>query len=529
MAVIRGKHLCAVGQEALAALVTDPLVKLRDNQKREQSFFVTLLTDEELAEISTNYCDNLRTCSTGGANCCEHFTTMAAHFGDSNRFIDLGFGIAESDGAVAVFRILCWPEVALWRESMGLPWVDCHVELGLNENNVDIGVWGISGLRSRVGPPSSTQQVSHVLAELQQVIKAGSTAKCLQSLLELALDASAGNTGNTLLARQLLCKVCVTSKDYKAAVLHATAGLDDSSAFTDSETQNRLLWFRAVSQYHLGNTRAALDDLLVIQGQARNFSDTQLEQLHRAVIRFRRHLGQTATGQFFKFPRTPHLFDVGGNAVTRDDLLVGDPDFWIGSGRIVAVEEKIDGANLGVSCGTHYELQFQNRSHYINEESHAQWVGLDHWAKEFGSMVSTILEPERRVLFGEWCTTVHSLEYTRLPSHFIAFDMYDRVTKRWYTRAQLHKILEPTGIPVAPILAFQQIRTRDELIAMLETPSQFRSQGATLEGVYLRHEADDGQVYRCKLVRPDFVQGITSHWMSCGLRKNTIVFNRESV
>ena len=155
--------------------------------------------------------------------------------------------------------------------------------------------------------------------------------------------------------------------------------------------------------------------------------------------------------------------------MTRDDLLVGDPEFWIGAGNTLLVEEKVDGGNLGITCDTNHTLMYQNRSHHVNEASHPQWVGLERWADEFGTALAKILEPERRVLFGEWCTTVHSLEYTRLPSHFIAFDMYDRVTGAWYTRAQLHDVLKDTGIPVVPVLTERAFNSRDELITLLET------------------------------------------------------------
>ena len=214
--------------------------------------------------------------------------------------------------------------------------------------------------------------------------------------------------------------------------------------------------------------------------------------------------------------------------MTRDDLLVGDPEFWIGSGNTLLIEEKVDGGNLGITCDTNHTLMYQNRSHHVNEASHPQWVGLERWADECGTALAKILEPERRILFGEWCTTVHSLEYTRLPSHFIAFDMYDRVTGVWSTRSQLHDALKGTGIPVVPVLTERAFKSREELIALLETQSQYRHDGP-LEGIYLRHEGTDGSMRRCKLVRPDFVQGITSHWMTGEQKKHTLVWNPDAV
>ena len=54
---------------------------------------------------------------------------------------------------------------------------------------------------------------------------------------------------------------------------------------------------------------------------------------------------------FFKFPRTRHIFDAGGEAVSRDDLLYEASEFesLFLSGNSVTIEEKLDGANLGFS------------------------------------------------------------------------------------------------------------------------------------------------------------------------------------
>lgn len=63
----------------------------------------------------------------------------------------------------------------------------------------------------------------------------------------------------------------------------------------------------------------------------------------------------------FKFPRTHHIFDAGGNAVTRDDLLLDPRDAASYLNRPVFVEEKIDGANLGIWLDTAY-TRCQNRT-----------------------------------------------------------------------------------------------------------------------------------------------------------------------
>ena len=83
------------------------------------------------------------------------------------------------------------------------------------------------------------------------------------------------------------------------------------------------------------------------------------------------------SGPTVKCPRTCHLADAGGSAVTRDDLLMtaDDCETFLGRGAVHAtVEEKVDGANLGISIDKKtQQIMFQNRSHFVNASTAAQW------------------------------------------------------------------------------------------------------------------------------------------------------------
>ena len=65
------------------------------------------------------------------------------------------------------------------------------------------------------------------------------------------------------------------------------------------------------------------------------------------------------------------------------------------------------------------------------------------------------------------------------------------------------------------------MHSRAQLLGLLETRSAYY--GGFVEGAYLRVDDDDGglhNAHRGKIVRPDFIQGITSHWSSHTLVKN---------
>ena len=148
-----------------------------------------------------------------------------------------------------------------------------------------------------------------------------------------------------------------------------------------------------------------------------------------------------------KFPRTAHLFDAGGTAVTSDDLVLGDTARFLleldaSEARAVVIEEKLDGGNIGISRGLDGELLVQNRSHYISSGDHPQYRPLFHtWLREPArrAALEALLPPGGDViLFGEWLLARHSVPYLALPDHFVAFDVYDRRTEKFWSRPRFH-------------------------------------------------------------------------------------------
>jgi len=228
----------------------------------------------------------------------------------------------------------------------------------------------------------------------------------------------------------------------------------------------------------------------------------------------------------FKFPRTRHIFDMG--SATRDDLLFSPDDakIFFNKGHVVTIEEKVDGANLGFSLGPNYEIRAQNRSHYVNASSHRQFGQLDSWIEEHRQGLLGILgieEPGRFVLFGEWLAVKHSVFYSRLPSYFLAFDIYDKSEGKFLSRNEVRGKTESAGIPMVPTVFEGVLKNQQELLNFLEGNSRF-TQGF-LEGIYCR--IDEGQFLkiRGKLVRPDFLQQIETSWTHQEFVKNKLDFS----
>ena len=65
---------------------------------------------------------------------------------------------------------------------------------------------------------------------------------------------------------------------------------------------------------------------------------------------------------FFKFPSTPHL-SIGDGVDIRADKVLSESERIAFLRQKIVVEEKIDGANLGLSFDPEGEIRVQNRGH----------------------------------------------------------------------------------------------------------------------------------------------------------------------
>ncbi len=251
----------------------------------------------------------------------------------------------------------------------------------------------------------------------------------------------------------------------------------------------------------------------------------------------------------FKYPRTAHLFDTGGTAATPDDLILSDNDaayavLCDGHTKVV-IEEKVDGANLGISFDPlTQDFLVQNRSHYISNGEHAQFSRITEFIEANRAALHQILctgdyiQNGSLILYGEWLAARHSVPYHKLPGLFVAYDLFDRKQERFVSRTRFHTIMKDSGIPVTPVIdtrtfgPYTQKQKRDghfrsELLRFLGTRSAFRNDNGTIEGVVLR--VDDSESlwnqHRYKIVRPDFVRGCNDgHWSSRQIEKQRVDF-----
>ena len=153
---------------------------------------------------------------------------------------------------------------------------------------------------------------------------------------------------------------------------------------------------------------------------------------------------------FHKFKRTKHILDAGGSGVSRDDLVMTNKESenFLKNSMFV-IEEKVDGANIGLSIDENLVIKAQNRSHFVKSTSHKQFSTLDAWIENHSEDLFKILNPPGEyILFGEWLFAKHSIHYSRLPNLFLAFDIFDKEKNEYLSVVERNSILEKSSIPV---------------------------------------------------------------------------------
>lgn len=240
---------------------------------------------------------------------------------------------------------------------------------------------------------------------------------------------------------------------------------------------------------------------------------------------------------FVKYPRTPHL------AGSR--LQPGDHDHdqvslsMLTQGELVW-EEKVDGANAGISFDAQGDLQLQSRGHVLTGGAReAQFNLFKQWATGIAEDLYIVLG-DRYIMYGEWCYAKHSVWYDALPHYFLEFDVYDKLTNTWLSTPVRHELLKPLGVHHVPVLHVGYLRNRAQMEQLI-TRSQFKTPDWThtfeqhviklgmdvaqvwsqtersdlSEGLYVKQELNGEVIGRYKFVRYDFVQTILdsgSHW-----------------
>lgn len=219
-----------------------------------------------------------------------------------------------------------------------------------------------------------------------------------------------------------------------------------------------------------------------------------------------------------KFVRIKHLMNLG--ATGRDDLMWSGKELDDFMKQTLVIEEKIDGANLGIFIDEDGKIIVQNRSHYISPSYHEQFASIDKWKYQHMDDILQVLGNNPWIIYGEWVVARHSIHYTKLPDKFILFDIYDRSTGKFFSRSKVEELINGTS--------FHQIRkiaegkfTLTQLKNFAYSPSIYYD--GPVEGICARCFNDDDTLkYHGKIVRHNFLQ---PGWRTTDIVKNSFIQN----
>lgn len=249
-----------------------------------------------------------------------------------------------------------------------------------------------------------------------------------------------------------------------------------------------------------------------------------------------------------KYPRTPHL---EGSGLQKGDEDLAVVRFGELAGKHLVVEEKMDGANCGVSFDRGGRLRLQSRGHALTGgPRERQFHLLKGWASRHAADLRELLG-DRYVLYGEWCYAKHTIFYDDLPHYLLEFDLYDTREGVFLSTARRMETLRD-----APFIASVRVLHAGPLpsLAALQAlvgPSRFitpdhrevlrdaaRAQGLDparslqetdpsgwMEGLYIKAEDADTVTGRYKFVRSGFLQTVLEagdHWMDRPLLPNRL-------
>src|SRR4051812_26868007 len=126
-----------------------------------------------------------------------------------------------------------------------------------------------------------------------------------------------------------------------------------------------------------------------------------------------------------RYPRTHHL---DGSRLQPGDEDSQSISFAALAGRYLVIEEKVDGANTGISFDAEGRLWLQSRGHFLTGGPREKHFALfKRWAYPPAGALRAALG-QRFVLYGEWLYAKHTVFYDRLPHYFLEFDILDTAT-----------------------------------------------------------------------------------------------------
>lgn len=222
-----------------------------------------------------------------------------------------------------------------------------------------------------------------------------------------------------------------------------------------------------------------------------------------------------------EFHRIPH-FNKDISNMTHDDITPNTP---VPLPLSCFIQEKIDGANMGISWLNDGPV-IRNRENVLRKgysriktPAKRQFTTAWNWIHEHEEDIKIVEEIWQSpiTIFGDWMFAQHSLEYDKLPDWFIAYDIWSVEDNKFLSPDIVDKLLSQTKIEyIKPIQL--NLETIEDIIQLSERNSDFRS--GICEGIVIKTNKKEFLDKTWKVVNKHFTR--REDFNSC-LIKNKIV------
>lgn len=252
----------------------------------------------------------------------------------------------------------------------------------------------------------------------------------------------------------------------------------------------------------------------------------------------------------YKYPRTKHI---ESSSIQKDDIketmLVSNLT------DLVIIEEKMDGANCGISFDNN-KLLLQSRGHYLNGgPREKQFELFKSWAMRWKNELFKIIG-NKYIMYGEWLYAKHTIYYDFLPHYFMEFDIFDYNNEKFLSTLARINLLKNS--PIESVKVISTVKSDNislDYLWNLIGESSFKSKDWKtnikkecnnrginydlilkqtqndnfMEGLYIKTEKKDKVTGRFKLVRSQFLSLVNSesHWLSRPIIPNKLMPNKN--
>lgn len=240
-----------------------------------------------------------------------------------------------------------------------------------------------------------------------------------------------------------------------------------------------------------------------------------------------------------KYPRTYHI--EGSRFQPGDEDLDSVP-FSALLDRPLIIEEKVDGANTGISFAPDGQMLLQSRGHYLTGGPREKHFNLfKQWAYSHASAFWEVLG-SRYILYGEWLYAKHTVFYDYLPHYFLEYDVLEIEQQQFLSTSSRKKLLAGLPLVSVPVLMTGILQSKKQMMNLLGESNYIqpghieklrllcREKGldeerslkqtdtsSTMEGLYIKVEEDEIVKARYKYVRASFLTTILQsegHWLN---------------